>query len=596
MTLPEWINALGDAGYLDMKSLQLALDGPNIGPAEQNVLAADDAAIARIRLLTPGKRPSQVLTQLPSNAALFCDAVGRAGAFSKWVTEKIDVLAAEMLTVVNWDAWMLAFMTLGDPALFLQAAAHPALQEPLRLAMSKADGWAWLLKTIPHPVPTQAQVDVLFKLYKDGSGIKIEDKYALWDAIYRTPLKRKGMDDVATWEKPGEKGEKRFIGVDPNDQAMNLFFQQYSQMPRTHVEATDAVVMCNVWTVKKTREVPGPGGKITKSEAFYDDKEQVTTTPEQPMTTSFYWGYTNKLYMRAIDPTGAVDTAINSDDFVGKAGEAPGAVNRSKLGLASPDMTFFQNHATHEVGHAVGNKTLTRGKYSVTGNDFCRQYGQWKDGGSGLEYARMLGFGSDLDGRSFAIRESASGSPSAQHFTGTEIRMFLTGIVEGGLASQASSNLATKIGSPTRALNAIMLVSDIASTVLAQTVKENENKFPGAGWQFPHGINGEQKTVTMYADGRWQQYHASVYNHRVSSYSTYSVGENFAEMYTARYTNGYVPPAVGGMDMADFFAELTKAEPSELGLAAPPSTTPAPGADAPTTAPAANGAAERVSS
>lgn len=598
MLLPEWINALGDAGRLDMKSLQLALDGPNVGPHEQDVLAGDDEAIARIRQLTPGKRPSQVLTQLPSDPVRFCTAVGRGGAFSRWVTEKTDVLAAEMLTVVNWNAWMMAFQQLNDPLLFLSAAANPALQDGLRLAMQKTDGWAWLLKTVPHPIPTQAQVDVVFKLFKDGSGIKVQDKHAMWDAIYRTPLKRKGDEDVAKWTNPGEVGEKRFIGVDPNDQAMNLFFQQYSQMPRTHVDTANAVVFCNVYTIKKTIDVPGPGGKTTKQTDFYDDNNKITTTPEQKMGTSFYWGYTNSLYMKATDASGNVDTRINTDDFVGKAGEAPGAVNRSKAGLAAPDMTFFQNHATHEVGHAVGNRQLTRGKYAVKGNDFCRDYGQWKEAGSQLDYARMLGFSSSLDGKTYEIEKpGAGGIPSKLlRYTGAQIRTFLTGIVEGGLASQASHKIATDLGSPEEALDRIRGISDLGATVLVKTVNENKGSFPGAGWQFPHGINGEQNTVTMFAGGKWQQYHASIYNHRVSSYSTYSVGENFAEMYTARYTNGKVPPPIGGLDIGDFFNELTKAEPSELGLAAAPPAKASPGAEAPATEVATGGGAERVGS
>ncbi|CAN5911254.1 hypothetical protein BH11GEM2_BH11GEM2_39520 [soil metagenome] len=259
LTLPEWINALGDAGRIDTKSLELALDGPNIGPVEHEALAGDDAAIARIRVLTPGKRASQVLTQLPSDPVRFCAAVGRAGQFSKWVTEKVDQLAVEMLSVVNWDAWMMAFQTLNDPLLFLGAAAHPALQEPLRIAMLATGGWGWLLKNVPHPIPTQAHVDVLFKLYKDGSGIPLVDKYAMWAALYQTPLKRKGDDVLMPWTNPGEVGEKRWIAVDPSDTAMNLFFQQYGQMPRPHVDTAHAVVMCNVYTVKKTRETPGAG-------------------------------------------------------------------------------------------------------------------------------------------------------------------------------------------------------------------------------------------------------------------------------------------------------------------------------------------------
>ncbi len=584
-TLPEQINALGDAGRLDAKSLPLMLDGPHVGPAEQDKVAADDEAISRIRVLSAGKHASQVLTKLASDPDLFCGAVGRPGAFSKWVTEKVDVLAQEMMAVMAWTPWMKAFQALNDPMLFLSVAARPELQEPLRGALL-GGGWTWLLQALPHPIPTQAQVDVLFKLYKDGTGVTLAEKYALWAALYKTPLRRRGEDVTMPWTNtsPPETGVVRWIAVDPSDTAMNLFFRQYGQMPRMHIDTASAVIMCNVYTVSKTREVENHGVK-TKTTAFYQDtptsKDNIIPAPgEIPMGTSSY-GFNNTIFMNATNSAGDVRTDINADDFVGKAGAAPGAVNRSKAGLAKPDMSFFQNHATHEVGHAVAERVLKRGKYEIKGNDFVKMYGQWKDGGSGLEYARMLGFTAGLDSKSFEIQTpaSASGPPRRHTYTGEEIRNFLTGIVEGGLAKQKASKIAVELGSPDVAFKKILEIADIGATVLAKTIDFNLANFPGAGWQFPHGINGETATVTMNTDGRWQQYHASIYNHRVSSYSTYSSGENFAEMYTSRYTNGTVPPAIGSNSMADFFNELTNADPAELGLA-PAAPAAAPGAKA----------------
>jgi hypothetical protein len=71
-------------------------------------------------------------------------------------------------------------------------------------------------------------------------------------------------------------------------------------------------------------------------------------------------------------------------------------------------------------------------------------YGQWKDAGSGLAYARMLGFGAELDSKTFRLGSSAAIIPPVTHsYTGIEIRNFLVGVVEHGLDSQKSSKLAT---------------------------------------------------------------------------------------------------------------------------------------------------------
>lgn len=558
--LGEWITSLEDTRRLDLANLQLALEGPGIGPADQAQLAGDDEAIALVKNLSAGKRPSEVFHMLAGAPAQFCAAVGKPSLFSSWIVDDPTTLAAEMTAVVDWPGWVTAFRSLGQPLKILEASRDPNVRAQLRQGLTATTSWTWFFKSLPQPVPEQAQVDVLFGLYGDGSGIAVADKYLLWSALYRTPLKRAGEDVVIPWTETGARGEIRYIGANPSDATMKYFYTSYRQMPRAHIDTAKSVVFSQFYTVKK---ITGT------TETFIGADNKPTAAPGlTPVTTSLYTG-SNDVVMRAVDGAGNSDTRINADNFVGLPGQAPGAVNRSRRGLAAPDLTFFQNHATHEIGHAVGNRTLKVGKYNIKGNDFAKQYAQWKDGGSAVDYARMLGFSGGLDMKIVKLTPTGgSGIPSPKFYMGMQVREFLTGIVENGLASQSSHRLATELGGPDAALNALQQDSAVSGTTLWKTVHQIKGDFPSGGWQFPHGIDNAP-VVTMRADKRWQQYHGDAWRHRVSHYSMYSVGENFAEMYTARYTHGQIPPKIGNNDPADFFLHLTRAEPTELGLPAP---------------------------
>lgn len=558
--LGEWITSLADAQRLDLPNLQLALEGPNVGPADQAALAGDDEAMALVKTIAADKRPSDLLVMLAGAPAQFCAAVGKPGVFSSWITGHPATLAAEMNAVVDWPGWVTAFRSLGEPLKLLDASRDPNVRGNLRQGLTATTSWTWFFKALPQPVPEQAQVDALFGLYGDGSGIAVADKYLLWNAIYSKPLKRAGDHVSIEWtEAGGTKAEKRYLGTNPSDATMKYFFTSYRRMPRTHIDSATSVIMCQFYTIKKTNK---------KGAAFYGDDGKVIAAPgEIPLGTSLYHG--GHVVMRAVDNKGGSDTAINADNFVGLPGQAPGAVNRSQRALPKPDLTFFQNHATHEIGHSIGNHTLKLGKYNIKGNDFARKYAQWKDGGSALDYARMLGFSSSLDMKVIALTSPAtSGPPAQKYYLGMQVREFLAGIVDGGLASQSSHRIAVEHGGPQSALRALSKNADIAATTLFKTVDQIPTHFPGGGWQFPHGIDNAER-VTMKADGRWQQYHGDAWKHRVSHYSMYSVSENFAEMYTARYTHGQLPPKIGDNDPADFFNHLTRAEPTELGLPAP---------------------------
>jgi len=545
LRLPEWIEGLAGAHRLTEASLALALEGPSIGPAEQGELAEDSVAIALVRKLAPGKRPSEVLTQLVADETAYFDALAKPGAFASWVIDAPVTLLAEARGLPNWFYWVTALQALDNAKAVLQLAATPGLAPDIARALTLANAWSWFFVKLPKlPVP-EADAQTLWQLWDVQGAVMTENAlHMLFSALYTVPMRHSGQEVVLP---QGGSLEDHYHAVDPSKLAMQRFFERYRHMPRAHVDAASQIAVCDYYTRKDT-----------DTDEYLDDKDPVgrTKTPYPRGVGAMYTGSdTNTIIMEATWTL----TTINKDDFKGLAGEKAGAVNRSDPTQVAPNMTFFENHAIHEVGHAIGARTNPKYKEKIDGNAFAREYANWGKGNA-KSYARMLGFTSSMDSKSYALPFDTT-----KAYDGDDIREFLTGIVEGGLSSQDASKLGKAAGSAKKALAAIGTDSELSGTALYKTVDHSKDSFPGAGWQFPLGINGETKRVHMY-NGGWQAYDAAVFIDRVSSYSTSASGELFAEIYTEYYSHGKIPKPNNGHSPKEFLDALNNASPEDLGI------------------------------
>ena len=546
LRLPEWIEGLDGAHHLTEASLALALEGPSIGPAEQGELAEDSVAVALVRRLAPKKRPSEVLTQLVASPKAYFDALAKPGAFASWVIDDPATLLAEARGLPNWFFWVAALQALDNAKAVLQLAAAPGLAPDIAHALTTANAWSWFFVKLPQlPVP-EADAQTLWKLWDVQGAVMTENAlHMLFSALYTVPMRHAGQEVVLP---QGGSLEDHYHAVDPSKLAMQRFFERYRHMPRAHVDAASQIAVCDYYTRKDT-----------DTDEYLDDKDPVgrTKAPYHRGVGAMYTGSdTNTIIMEATWTL----TTINQDDFKGLAGEKAGAVNRSDPSQAAPNMTFFENHAIHEVGHAIGARTNPKYKDKIDGNAFAREYANWGEGNA-KGYARMLGFTSSMDGKSYSLRFDTT----KKSYDGDDIREFLTGIVEGGLASQNASKLGKDAGSAKAALAAVGADPELSGTALYKTVAHSQDSFPGAGWQFPLGINGETKRVHMY-NGGWQAYDAAVFIDRVSSYSTSASGELFAEIYTEYYSHGKIPKPNNGHSPKEFLDALNNASPEALGI------------------------------
>jgi hypothetical protein len=572
-TLAEQIKALHDAKLLDAAALQAVLNDAGVTVADQAALTRDNAAIALIQPLAAGQRADQVLAILAGDHAAFCRAVGVKNSFSTWVTKDIAQLTATMKAVPDWGAWIDALKKLGAWELLIKLAADATLTADLRSGIIAKRAWNWLVKAVPQPVTTQAQAKAILDLYGDGSGIPLADKYLTWSALYRTPLSRAGKDKTDTWHSGflwNTKWEKKYFAVDPDDNAMNLFFHSFRQLPRAHIDTAKGVMMNAVYHVKSD---PLFGG-VT----YWNDQNSPWTKIASPglvgQNTSWYMG-DNWIIMRATGTTAAGGgRRVGTPDTgrIGSWGGAATAVNTPGVdplsGGVARDMTMFQNHATHEVGHAVGARKLKRGTYNISGDDWTKTYGNWKQNGNANGYATMCGWTAAMDTRNYTIGVAGGTTVTLR---GAQIKAFLTGIVSGGLASQSGHRLATTFGSPANGLASVAAHGVLGPHLLVQNVNQlvAGATLPDGAYMIPAGIAAGQTTVHFFAtrwDNKWVTYDAACWNNKVSHYGVSSYKEMFAEMYVAKFSGAAMPPANNGMNPTDFFNQLQQADPKELGL------------------------------
>jgi hypothetical protein len=576
LPLAEQVKALQAARLLDAASLHFVLNGTGVSVTDQAALTHDDAVIAMIQPLVAGQRADQVLAILAGNQVAFCRAVSAKSSFTTWVTHDQAQLTATMNALPSWGAWIAAFRTMNAWDLVLRLAADATLKANLRAGIIAKTAWSWLVRSVPHPVSTQPHAAALLDLYGDGSGITLPDKHLTWTALYRTPLSRAGHDHVYTWRGGflnSTKYEKRYIAVDPNDDAMNLFFHSFRQLPRAHIDTASGVVMSNFYRIKSD--------PLVGSKQLWDDRSgwtQMAAPGQIPIGTSYYMG-DNWIVMRATATAGAVGAggSVGTPD-TGRIGSWSGsgtAVNTPGKDPLSPvtpaNMTMFQNHATHEVGHAVGARKLRHGTYNIAGDDWAKTYGNWAQNGTANGYATMCGWTAAMDTTNYSLRDATATRRIT--LAGVQIKAFLTGIIGGGTASQAGHTLATTFGSVDAALNLLSVHATLGGHLLVQNVVQLSavSTLPDQSYIIPAGIDPGAAKVHFFCtrwDNKWVSYDAVCWRNKVSHYGVSSYKEMFAEMYTAKFSGAALSPPNNGMTPADFFNALQQADPTELGLPA----------------------------
>ncbi|HKH31466.1 MAG TPA: hypothetical protein VKA45_10465 [Gaiellaceae bacterium] len=256
----------------------------------------------------------------------------------------------------------------------------------------------------------------------------------------------------------------------------------------------------------------------------------------------------------AVSSAGARDTTL----LVDVAG-TPQAVGRG--------MTFFQNHARHEIGHAVGARKI--GNMKESGNEFAESYGQWKKSSQ-----------AKFEGALWTdVAKPPAGWPLVPilgrnvTLTNTDVHDWCVDILATGtqkqnaigrVAGNVQQKLAAIRGSLWGGVELVKYLFAIGANS-PQAMRDNAFRFGGFVPTDPVQIYATRwdNTFVEYA----KDAHDAFVGPNISWYALSSPPEMFAEMYTARYSTGVLPAKVGKLtrDPLTFFRTLESQRDSMFG-------------------------------
>jgi hypothetical protein len=248
----------------------------------------------------------------------------------------------------------------------------------------------------------------------------------------------------------------------------------------------------------------------------------------------------------AVSTAGARDTTLLAD-----VAGTPLAVGRG--------MTFFQNHARHEIGHAVGARKI--GNMKESGNEFAESYGQWKKS-SKARFEKALWTD---------VPRPAAGWPPVPilgtnvTLTNQDVHDWCLGVMANGVEpnnaiGNAAGNLQDKLiaiqGSLWGGVDLVKYMRAIGARDL-KGIRDNAYMFGG----FTPPATSPTDPVHIFST-RWgnsfAEYAKGAHDafQGISWYALSSPPEMFAEMYTARYAQKVLPRKWDTRDPLTFFRTL----------------------------------------
>ena len=554
------LEVCNDASILDATSLDELLNPPGVSAEDQRDVAGDDALVAVIISAAGDLMPHDVFRTLAGAPSQFIDACRDPGPMAEWVDQDDETLFAVTNAVVDYAGWASAIEGHSAHDRLLLLASTDDHTADWRAGLLAGPGYNWLVQAVDKPISDDTLAKGLFNLYGDGSGINDADKVTTWDALYNADLKSSGDNLVIEWDAGSADFYDRtrrtvYVALDPTGATMDLFFQTYKQIPRSHIDTASVVVMSHDRYRSQTKHRDGAsiGGyeiwpEETIEEFMDTDWNAVANqaAATEDMGTSYYNSFANSIMIYSTSTvSGVADTGTISEVGTGDGRDAIGA-----------GASWFENHAAHEVGHAVGNKRLVKDGIDDTGDNYAKNYAEWAQNGDATGYARQHGWTATHDATSYTL----SHGPTTEDVLGLFVRNYLTGIVDGSGAGWVNS-VESNFGA--NGLDAIKSNAVLAGHALVQCVDAIKGIVPGEAYQLRQGVPSAQGgKVHLYSTrwgDSWCTIKESAWNEKVSHYSVSSFKEMFAEIYTERYTGGGVP---GGMQ--PFFDALDDAEPEDF--------------------------------
>ncbi|MBW2253933.1 MAG: hypothetical protein JRI25_04970 [Deltaproteobacteria bacterium] len=539
-----------DAGILDLDVADGILQDDSITADEEWAVVENPELLGGLQTLYGAIAPHEIFCALSADAATFIQAVRDIPAFGDWVLPDNEAAVA----VVNY---------MGEHALWVEVLqARNAWELALHLVGEVDHDWTaiyagapalftWLTGALPKPVSDDQYLNALI-VFGTGDGFTVEQKHVIFALYYgENKLGRVG-DDFEHQAETAHAGPVHghhihvYVAVDPADQSLAWLLEQYTQMPRAVLAQCTKVIMAQYY--QRLFRASGHADRwLSNAGLFVADQ---ASADKINIPTSYTFQTARTIVMRSTNATGVADTWVPGDVGSG-VGSAPLGVNRFGLGepdaSAAPDMNIFQNHATHEMGHVVGNRGFTPAPTSgKTPDDYTKeQYGWSENGGTAEGYARTLGFTAAMDTTEYDLADTAGNS--VDDVNGSEIRDLLTDKAKGGNSPPAALVGAGKFPNQQAALDAIGNHNTLKNNLLYKTVVQNNG---GNAHTFHFGLSGSPAEVHYYAvkyNNQWAKYKTAGWNEKPSHYAVTHHKEFWAEAFCAYFTGGSAPAKLSNL-------------------------------------------------
>lgn len=430
-----------------------------------------------------------------------------------------------------------------------------------------------LLNMLTLPVIGQTLFDVIWRLYGDGVARSADCARLTWRALYTARILPTGSLEAwskgnpATSSNNGSSFVHRWIyeAVAPADDTMKRLLVGVKPLPQGHVNAANIAFSAQgkgYWM----RTNPNPTGWTADSGA------------PVPNATSYYLDDSNSIVIVASGGGGGGTAgAMTNDTAVGRTFDQTATAVGGSAEAGAPALTYFLNHARHEIGHAVGHRAFQG--VAQTGDDFARQYGGWAASSRGAFEGAMWSASGNA-----VIDFSSTGGANNMSVDANVVKAWLMGLLVD--KAQPPGNAITNVPGGLQAkFDIIRLHGSFASQKLVSyctgvfyTTGFDASKFQDQGYTFPR--HDPPDPVHFWCDredpkGFWT-YSKAAYTALRSSHGWYSLSshrEMFAEMYTHKYSGGSLPGAVNGKDPAEYFRQLEASRDTALipeGSATPP--------------------------
>ena len=396
---------------------------------------------------------------------------------------------------------------------------------------------SWLLGS-GTLLPDGAAYHSLLKLLHDGTGFSLACLRSAIDLLFGPGrIREQPLVDNAGTVQVGSGTvlplERVFEPVSPGVEELQAALRQYQHVPRANIMSAN-IVFAKTYMLRVTTrhgvKYLGPQNTLVNKKHHF------------PVVTSSYIQGANMIVMK-----------IASDGANLKADSNIASVNRTQAedGSGQRPMSTFENHATHEVGHAVAARPVHKAPFDgATPNQWTARTWRWA-GGSPEGYAASLGWTSDLDAKTFNLGNQ-------DHVSGATIHRSLVALIDDKPFDT------TALGDEQEFLEAAVSDPVLGRVSLIQRLDAlGHSKADAYQMRFPLSPDVSRVHYPgQVADeaGSWQSVDAAAFRNKPSEYAGKSKFEYFAELYTA-YFNGQTIPSAALPAME----ALKTATPSELG-------------------------------